>query len=112
LNSVPRKFGKLRFIGSFFRVMGVIIVVVTIVAAILLAIALPIGGSVLGNLVPTSETPERLYSYGILSGVVTALLVMVVGSLWGALTFGLGEMFYVLIAIEENTRSIQKTLED
>lgn len=112
MNPISRKFGTFRFIGSFFKVMGVIIVVVTVLAAIFLAIALPIGGSILGNLVPTAETPERLYSYGILSGVLTALLVLLVGGLWGALTYGIGEMFYVLIAIEENTRTILKQLGD
>ena len=110
MNSIPRKFGTFRFIGTFFKVMGIIITVITLIGAVFLAIALPIGGSVLGNLVQTAETPERLYSYGILSGVLTALMVLVVGGLWGALTFGIGEMFYVLIAIEENTRVIIKEL--
>jgi hypothetical protein len=110
LNSIPRKFGTFRFIGTFFKVMGIIIIIITIIGAIFLAIALPIGGSLLGNLVQTTETPERLYSYGILSGILTALLVLVIGGLWSALTFGLGEMFYVLIAIEENTRVIIKEM--
>ena len=109
--SIPRKYGTFRFIGTFFKVMGIIIVMVTVGGAIFLAIALPIGGSLLGNLIQTAETPERLYSYGILSGVLTALLVLLVGGLWGALTFGIGEMFYVLIAIEENTRAIIKKWE-
>ena len=90
--------------------MGIIIIVVTLVGAIFLAVALPIGGSLLGNLVQTAETPERLYSYGILSGVLTALLILLVGGLWGALTFGIGELFYMMIAIEENTRVIIKEL--
>jgi hypothetical protein len=110
LNSIPRKFGTFRFIGTFFKVMGILIVIITIIGAIFLAIALPIGGSLLGKLVQTAETPERLYSYGILSGILTALIVLVIGGLWGALTFGLGEMFYVLMAIEENTRVIIKEL--
>jgi hypothetical protein len=108
VNSTPRKFGTFRFIGTFFKVMGVVILGITVVAAIFLAIALPIGSSILGNLIPTAETPERLYSYGILSGVLTGLLVLLAGSLWSALTYGIGEMFYVLIAIEQNTRSIEK----
>jgi hypothetical protein len=110
LNSIPRKFGTFRFIGTFFKVMGIIITVITIIGAIFLAIALPIGGSLLGNLVQTAETPERLYSYGIVSGVLTALIVLLAGGLWGALTYGIGELFYVLIAIEENTRVIIKEL--
>jgi len=110
VNSIPRKFGTFRFIGTFFKVMGIIIIVVTLVGAIFLAVALPIGGSLLGNLVQTAETPERLYSYGILSGVLTALLILLVGGLWGALTFGIGELFYMMIAIEENTRVIIKEL--
>jgi len=110
LNSIPRKFGTFRFVGTFFKVMGVIIVVITIIGAIFLAIALPIGGSLLGNLVQTAESPERLYSYGILSGVLTAFMVLLVGGLWGALTFGIGEMFYILIAIEENTRALIQEL--
>ena len=110
MNSIPRKFGTFRFIGTFFKIMGIIIAIATVIGAILLAIGFSVGGSLLGNLVQTAETPERLYSYGILSGVLTALIVLVVGGLWGALTFGIGEMFYVLIAIEENTRVIIKEL--
>jgi hypothetical protein len=115
LNSTPRRFASFHFIATFFKVMGVIIGVTAIIVAIFMAVALPIGGSLLGNLIPTAESPERLYSYGILSGVLTALIVLIVGGLWGALTYGIGEMFYVLIAIEQNTRSIEaqlKTLQE
>ena len=110
MNSVPRKFGTFRLISTFFKIIGVIILAITVIGAIFLAVALPIGSSVLGNLLPTAETPERMYSYGILSGVLMALITLLIGSLWGALTYGIGEMFYVLIAIEQNTRSIENQL--
>lgn len=97
---MEKKYPGLRIIGLILKIIGVLELVVGLASALLLPLVfsdslvslLPIG---LQTTFPAS---------GLVLGIITGVFIFLVGLVCGLLTFSAGELFNVVIAIEENTR--------
>ena len=101
------KYRGLRFIGLLLKIIGVFELLVGVVSILLLPLVFSDPDSLLlqfgfTNLLPVS---------GLLVGILSGLFVFLCGVVCGLLTFSAGEIFNVLIAIEENTRNALQILQ-
>jgi len=101
------RYRGLRIIGLLLKIIGVFELVVGLVSVILLPLVFSDPISILGQFGIKTEFPGT----GLLIGVFLGIFLFLCGMVAGLLTFSAGEIFNVLIAIEENTRSTLQLLE-
>jgi hypothetical protein len=98
---VQKKFRGLRIIGLLLKIIGIFELIIAFVCLVLLPLTL-------------SEADEAFIQFGLVNakpgiglivGIFSGLFVFLIGLVCGLLTFSLGELFNVFIAIEENTRA-------
>lgn len=94
-----KKFNALRTIASILKVVGIIYGVLTILGAIGSCIAIGFGGS-------------YLYDEGvaIVMGILYGLVILIFGGLTALITYAGGELIYLLIDVEQNTRETTELL--
>lgn len=93
---LEKRFGALRTIGSIFKVLGIISVIAGAVMAIIAIVFLSVRG------VAGPMSGLRMMTG---SGVWAGLTALFWGALGGLVLYGAGEVIYLLIAVEENTRA-------
>ncbi|MBN1370748.1 MAG: hypothetical protein JW987_02220 [Anaerolineaceae bacterium] len=99
---MEKKFGALRVVGTLYKVLGVILLVLGI-----------LGGSIIciGGIVGSTALQDMGQQFGInpgmsIAGAVVSGVMTVLGTAIGGLTmFAFGEAVYLFLAIEENTRA-------
>jgi hypothetical protein len=107
---MEKRFKVLRIVGSVYKVVGIILLVVTLLSALGLCGMSVLGGSamesVLNNL--PGSTQGQGQGLGLLGGVVGGMLfslgIILSGGIYAVTIYALGEAVYLLIALEENTR--------
>ncbi len=100
---MQKKFGALRVVGTLYKVLGVIVLVLGI-----------IGGSIMcvGGIVGSTALQDMGQQLGVnpgmgIAGAVVSGVMAVLGAAIGGLTlFAFGEAIYLFLAIEENTRRV------
>ena len=100
---MQKKFGALRIIGTIFKVFGIIIAVVTVLGAVLTLIGFSASGPLLRSMLGPNNIVD-LGGAGFFGGLFGALGVLIGGSISAITTYAMGELLYLLLAIEENTR--------
>ena len=105
---MQKKYRGLRIIGLLLKIIGVLELVVGLFSALVLPLALSDSHVSLiqfgfENVFPAS---------GLVIGTVTGIFIFLVGLVCGLLTFSAGELFNVVIAIEENTRATMLLLQN
>jgi hypothetical protein len=109
---MDKRFKVLRLIGSIYKVLGVITAVLTLIAAVGLCVASVAGGAAMEDLSQQLGTQTGLGGVG---GLVGGLFLSLGAILWGgamaAGTYAIGEVIYLLLATEENTRATALLLE-
>jgi hypothetical protein len=107
-NMVPKRFGVLRFIGGFYKVVGIIIAVITLLSALGFCLTSVLGTSILGGVMQQlgngSSMPLLAGAGGVLAGVIGSLVMIIFGSIGALGLYAIGELIFLLIALEENTR--------
>ena len=99
---MEKRYGALRIIATVYKIIGVIWGILVIIGAVLVFI----GGGSLMNFGFNSSAATMF-------GTVFASLVTLIFGLLGALAiYGVGELVYLLINIEENTRYSAIVLRD
>lgn len=94
-----KKFSVLRVISWFFRVLGVLVVVVALIAAIASVVAgIGRGTGIMGH-----------YGASRMMGYWGGFGMFVSGLLGGIVLYAVGELVELLLAIEENTRALRGT---
>ena len=88
-----KKYKALRTIASILKVVGIIYGVLTILGALGACIALGAGASYMYD--------EGL---GIIMGILYGLLILIIGGIAALMMYAGGELIYLLIDVEENTR--------
>jgi hypothetical protein len=58
----------------------------------------------------TSQAPGQMLALGMLGGLATAVMVLVMGIIYFVLLYAGGESIYVFLDIEENTRTMVQIL--
>lgn len=100
---MTKKFGILRFIGTIYKILGVIFAVIAIGGAIASSILAFTGGTAFRQL---SEGMGYNLGAGELAGSIFGALIFLIGFGIAAIgQFAIGEAIFLFLAIEENTRA-------
>lgn len=114
---MKKKFIALRIVGTVYKILGILMALL----AVLGAIGLCAGGALGGGLASVLSSNLDLGPFsGMLDGAMDVAAILLFGlaiggiiySLMGALTlYGLGELVYLFLALEENTRATADLLQ-
>jgi hypothetical protein len=110
---MEHRFHALRTIGSIFRVVGYIFLVLTILSAFAVCGLTVIGGTTAQSFARefgTSTTGAGILG-GLVGGLLLGLLVILYGGLISLMLVAFGEGIYLLIDVEENTRKTSYLIE-
>jgi hypothetical protein len=111
---IPEKrFKALRFFGSLYKVIGIIIGVISTLGAIGICGLSAISGSALDSLSNTfgqSSSGFGLFG-GLLGGVISGVVILIYGGLAAITLYAMGELVYLFIGMEENTRATAAMLQ-
>lgn len=98
---MQKKFRGLSIIGLLLKIIGVFELVVGLASLILLPLALSNADAAFIQF----GLVNAAAGIGLIVGIAAGGLVFLTGLVCGLLTFSIGELFNVFIAIEENTRA-------
>ena len=109
---MEKKFKALRFVGTIYKVIGIIAGVLTIIGSLGFCLISILGGSVINSVLNSvsnygggsSSGPAGLFG-GILGGVIIGGIILLYGGITSITLYALGEGIYLFIGIEENTRT-------
>ncbi len=107
---MEKRFKILRIVGTVYKVVGIIIAVITLLSALGFCGMSVLGGGAMERVLSTlpGNTQGQGQGFGLLGGVVGGMLFSLViilsGGIYAVTTYALGEAVYLLIALEENTR--------
>jgi hypothetical protein len=116
---MEKKYRALRFVGTVYKVFGIITGVLTAISAIGFCAMSILGGSLLNGVLTSinnsvsgssSSGPAGLFS-GILAGVLAGGFILISGGITAITLYAAGEGIYLAIALEENTRSTASLLQ-
>ena len=102
---MKKKFGMLRFIAGFYKVLGILFAVVSILAAVGVLLSSILGGAILEGFSSDLGQLGVTAVGGILGGILSAVVILIGGGLAAICYFAIGEAIMVFLAIEENTRA-------
>lgn len=110
---MEKKYQALRIIGTIYKVFGIMSGVITILITLSLCATSVLGGAAMDTL--GSAFGEDTSFAGLFSGLLGGLLLSVVAIIYGgglAVTlYAAGEGVYLLLALEENTRTTAMLLQ-
>jgi hypothetical protein len=105
--SMEKRFKVLRFVGSVYKILGIIIGAITILSALGFCLTSILGGSALAStlqgLNPNGGGQGLGVLGGVVGGVIVSLVTILLGGIYAVTIYALGEAVYLLIALEENT---------
>lgn len=108
---MQKRFGALRVIGTIFKILGIIEGILAVLAAIGAFIMFAAGGNIINTIAATYNFQFNVEGAGLLTGVIFAIVSLLCGLVWAITTYGTGDLLYLLIALEENTRASAITLQ-
>jgi len=101
---VEKRFTVLRIVATLYKILGWIILVVGTLASLGIFVAGLLGGAGVSQYMSRGSQLGGLMS-GALGGLVAAVISFLLTLLYFVLTYGVGEVIYLFVAIEENTRA-------
>ena len=101
------KFKVLRLVGSVYKVLGIISAVLTLILALGICLVSLLGGAMMDQV--QRELGRTMGPLGMLGGAaggaIAAGFVLIYGVVMTLVLYGAGEGIYLLLALEENTRT-------
>lgn len=97
---MEKRFGVLRFIGTVFKILGVIVAVLTIIGAVAMCVISVAGTAFL----QTMQEGMGMIVNGAVAGIIAAVFALLAGAINAMWLYGLGEGIFLALAVEENTR--------
>jgi hypothetical protein len=101
---MKKRFGILHVIASIFKVLGIVIAVITVIAA-LITFIFSFSGGQLWKLIGVDVNT------GFFAGLLVAFIILLLGGLYALVAYGYGELINLLLSLEENTRNTVALLE-
>jgi hypothetical protein len=110
---MEKKFKALRFVGTFYKVVGIIIGVITAIGSIGFCVMSVLGSSLIDTTLQNLSSsygggytsgPTGLFG-GILGGVIVGGVILLYGGITALTSYAAGELIYLFINMEENTRA-------
>ena len=101
-----KKYKALRIVGTIYKVIGTIILVVTVLAAVGSCLSGILGGALFRGLADQVQSDLPVAGSGGMAvmGIIMGFGILIYGVIVGVTTFAAGEGIYLLIDLEENTR--------
>jgi len=105
-----KKYAALRTIASIFKILGIISGVITILLALSACLFTGfLGTSMSGMMYDLTGSSDSSIT-GIIGGIISGLIILVYGGFSALLIYGSGELIYVLLDMEQNTRETAELL--
>lgn len=105
---MEKKFKALRLFGTIYKIIGVIVLILTILGAAGTCIMGFAGGALVQQYAEDITSGTGITAG--LVGLMAALGMLIGGAISGLSLYAIGEGIYLLIGIEENTRSTNALL--
>lgn len=103
---MEKRYRALRIVGTLYKVLGVILLIIAVISAIGVCVSGFLGSAAFQGFQNLEPSLQGLGTLGSMVGaVIIGLGTLVGGGLGGLTLFATGEGIYLLIAIEENTRA-------
>ena len=103
---MEKKFKILRFIGTVYRILGIITAVLTVLGAAGICLTSVLGGAMIDQV---QRELGDIGPLGLMSGAAGGAIIGGFLLVWGTITalllLAAGEGIYLLLALEENTRT-------
>jgi hypothetical protein len=111
---MEHRYHALRTIGSIFRVLGYIALVLTILGALAVCGLSVVGGTAMESVSQQfgGSSSGAGFLGGLFGGLIGALLVLLYGGFISLWVLAVGELIYLLIGVEENTRKTNFLIEN
>jgi hypothetical protein len=104
-SDMEKKFTALRIVGSIYKALGIISGLFTILMIVLIVIG---GASSLNNMYGGMGVSGA----GSLGMLILVVLVFIFGAIYSISIYGFGELIFLLVGLEENTRFTAILLRD
>jgi len=101
---MEKKFRVLRIVGTIWKVLAWIALIVGFLASVGMLLMSIFGGEMMNRFMPLEQMPWAPRLFGVAGGIVSFLISLVVTLIYFLLFYAIGELIYLLLAIEENTR--------
>jgi hypothetical protein len=104
---MEKRYRALRLVGTLYKILGAIVLVLAIIGAIGVCLAGILGGQALSEFSRDFGVNGRnlgVYS-GALGGIISGVITLIGGGIGGLTLFATGEAIFLLMDIEENTRA-------
>ncbi len=102
---MEKKFRVLRIIGTAYKILAWIVLVVGVIFSIGMLLTSILGGGMLSQFGQEySEIAGVAWAFSVAGGIVAFIVFLVVTVVCFLLLYAIGEYIYLMIAIEENTR--------
>jgi hypothetical protein len=99
---VEKRYGALRVIATIYKIIGVIVALITVLAALGICGISAMGGAAANQF--GSQTGISGLAGGIVGGLLLAVVAIIYGGGITLTLYAMGEGISLLIALEENTR--------
>lgn len=109
---MEKKFKALRFIGGLYKVIAIIILVVSVLGIIIADIAMIAGGSSLGSALGGDYGFNAGAGVSVLGVIFVTVFGLLIAGLASVSVYAMGELVTLLLALEENTRYTALILRD
>lgn len=110
---MEKRYRALRIVGTIYKVLGIIAAALTVLAVLAMCGTSLLGGAALDSV--GRQFGQDLGGGGVFGGMVGGVIFSVLAVLYGGIIavtlYAFGEMIYLLIALEENTRATAAMLQ-
>lgn len=102
---MEKKFTVLRLIGTIWKILAWVALVLGLLSSIGILLASVLGGGIMGQLGQQyGGAAGPAWASGLLGGIVLFIGSLILTILYFLALYAVGELIYLLLAIEENTR--------
>ena len=111
---MEKRYKALRIVGVLYKILGVIAALITVLAVVSLCVTSILGGAAINRITREMgpELPLSGMMGGALGGLIGGLLIAFYSGGAAVTLYGMGEMIYLFLALEENTRKTASLLEN
>ncbi len=104
---MEKRYAGLRLAGTVYKVLGIIVGIITILGALGICLTSVLGGAAMNSLAGELGSNASMMGSlgGVVGGLIGGLLALIYGSAMALGLYAFGEMMQLMVAMEENTRA-------
>ncbi len=101
---MEKKFRVLRIIGTIWKILAWIVLIIGILSSVGVLLTSVFGGGMLHQFGQQYRMPQPSWLFSVAGGVIVFIGSLFITIVYFLLLYAIGELIYLLLAIEENTR--------